>query len=428
MGRRLRRGRAGGAGAVSGATAGGLLALLLAVGGCTAVRPAAAPPPPLILVGLDGFRWDFMDRVPTPALGRLAGAGVRAERLIPSFPTKTFPNHFTIATGLYTEHHGIVSNNIRDPEIEDRFSLGNREAVQDPRWWLGEPIWVTAERQGRIAAPYFWPGSEAPIGGRHASYWQPYDGSVPNDERVDRVLALLDLPPAERPAFATIYFSDVDDAAHRYGPEAGEALDAAIARADAGIGRLIDGLEERGLWGRAHVLVVSDHGMIGTPPDRVIVLDDLVDLELANVVDWAPALALWPEPENVDAVVRSLSGTHPHLTVYRKEEIPDDWHYRESPRIAPIIGLLDGGWRVTSRAYLELREGRLSLGDHGFHPAVEEMGALFVGAGPELRRGATVPPFSNVHLYELMCRLLELEPAPNDGSLEAVRGLLRQDG
>jgi predicted AlkP superfamily pyrophosphatase or phosphodiesterase len=406
----------------------GLLCVLIAGVACTALRRPETASSPLILVSFDGFRWDFMDRVSTPALDRVAAAGVRAQRLIPAFPTKTFPNHYTMVTGLYTEHHGIVANNIHDPEIEGRFSLGNQSAVQDPRWWHGEPIWVTAQRQGRIAAPFFWPGSEAPIGGPNAAHWQTYDGSVSHEERVDRVLGLLDLPVAERPAFATVYFSDVDDAAHRFGPDAFEQVDAAVKRVDASLGRLIAGLEERGLWGRVHRVVVSDHGMIRTPSDQVIVLDDYVDLETAHVVDWAPALAVWPSPEDVDRVYESLAGAHPHLTVYRKGEIPDELHYRDSPRIAPIIGLVDGGWRVSSRAYLELQGGEYSRGDHGFHPQVEEMGALFVAAGPGLRQGARVPPFSNIHLYELMCHLLDLEPAPNDGSLTLVRHLLRDSG
>jgi predicted AlkP superfamily pyrophosphatase or phosphodiesterase len=405
----------------------GVLLAVLAIGGCSATRLSEPGGQSLILVSFDGFRWDFMDRVETPNLDRLAASGVRAERLIPSFPTKTFPNHYTIATGLYPGNHGIVANNVRDPQLEERFSLGNRDAIQDARWWHGEPIWVTARRHGRTAAPFFWPGSEAPIGGQHAAHWQIYDGSVPHAQRVDRVLDLLDLPAAERPAIATIYFSDVDDAAHRYGPDS-EETDAAVARVDAALGRLIVGLEERQLWGRVHVMAVSDHGMIRVPPDQVIVLDDLIDLAVAQVTDWAPVLAVWPASEDVDRVYQALSGAHPHLTVYRKEETPADWHYRDSPRVAPILGLVDGGWRVSSRAYLETRGGRMSLGDHGFHPQVEEMGALFVAAGPGLRAGAVSPEFSNVHLYELMCHLLGFEPAPNDGSLSAVRHLLRAAG
>lgn len=392
------------------------------------MRPAPAPQPLLILVSLDGFRWDFLDRAPTPALDRIAAEGVRAERLIPSFPTKTFPNHYTAVTGLYTEHHGIVANNMYDPEIDERFSQGNRSAVQDPRWWHGEPLWVTAQRQGRVAASFFWPGSEAPIQGLHPSHWRLYDKSVAHEERVDQVLAWLDLPPGERPSFITLYFSDVDDAAHEFDPDTAPQVGLAVGRVDAAVGRLLAGLEERRLWGQAHLVVISDHGMVATPPGQVIVLDDYVDLEIANVIDFAPVLALRPRPEEVDEVYERLSGAHPHLSVYRKEEIPEEWHYRESTRITPIVGLVDGGWDITSRAYLEMRGGRLSRGNHGYHHELDEMGALFVAAGPGLRRGEVVPPFSNVHLYELMCHLLELEPAPNDGSLAAVRHLLRDGG
>ncbi len=402
-----------------------LVAGLLAGGLAIAARGAAASgPPPLVLISLDGFRWDFMARAPTPALDRIARAGVRSERLIPAFPTKTFPNHYTVVTGLYTEHHGVVANNIYDPVLDARFSLGDRSAVEDPRWWLGEPLWVTARRQGLVTASFFWPGSEAPIQGQHPDHWRTYDGSVPNEERVDQVLAWLDLPPAERPSFITLYFSDVDDAAHRHGPDH-PAVGEAVARVDAAVGRLLAGLDRRRLWGRSHLFVISDHGSIATPPEQVIVLDDHVDLAKARVVDWSPALALWPRPEDVEEVHAALAGAHPALEIFRKHEIPERLHYRDSRRIPPLLGLVAGGWRVASRAYLELRGGRLGLGDHGFDNQLEEMGALFLGAGPGLRAGQVVPPFESVHLYGLFCHLLGIEPAPGDGSLAAVRHLLR---
>ncbi len=396
----------------------------VACGADRAPEPSRAP---LILVGLDGFRWDFLDRAPTPALDRIAAAGVRAERLVPVFPSKTFPNHYTMVTGLYPEHHGIVANNIYDPSLDARFSLGDRAAVEDPRWWLGEPLWVTARRQGRVTASFYWPGSEAPIGGVQPDYWRRYDGGVPNRVRVDQVLAWLDLPVAERPELITLYFSDVDDAAHDHDPDRAPEIGAAVARVDAALGRLLAGLDERGLWGRVHLLVVSDHGMADTPREQVIVLDELVDLETANVVDWTPVAALWPRPDELDAVYRRLAGAHPHLTVYRKEELPERLHYRDSPRVAPLLALADEGWRIVSRAYLRLSDQRLPLGEHGYDPELPSMGALFVAAGPGLAgSGRVVAPFSNIHLYELMCHLLDLEPAPNDGALDEVRHLLRE--
>jgi predicted AlkP superfamily pyrophosphatase or phosphodiesterase len=406
----------------------GLLAAFLVVGACSALRPAETASPPLILVGLDAFRWDFMGRARTPTLDRIAAEGVRAERLIPSFPTKTFPNHYTLVTGLYPDHHGIVANNIYDPEHDERFSLDDRAAVEDPRWWHGEPLWVTARLQGKVAASMFWPGSEAPIKGLHPNHWRNYEGSISHEERVDEVLGWLDLPAAERPSFITLYFSDVDDIAHHYDPDTAPQIGAAVAKVDAALGRLVAGLEARGLWGRAHLVVVSDHGMTSTPPGQVIVLDDYVDLEMANVIDWTPVLAVWPRVEDVDEVYGRLAGAHPHLSVYRKEEIPERLHYRDSPRVAPIIALADEGWRVTSRAYLELKGGRLAAGDHGYDHELEDMGALFLAAGPGLRQGQVVPPLSNIHIYELMCHLLDLDPAPNDGSLAAVRHLLREAG
>ncbi len=401
-----------------------LLTLAATLLACATFRAAPAPDHALILVGIDGFRHDFVARAPTPALDRLAAAGVAAERLIPAFPTKTFPNHYTIVTGLYPEHHGIVANNMYDPVFDAFYALGDREAVEDGRWYGGEPIWVTLERQGGTAATFFWPGSEAAIGGRRPTYWKLYDGEVPNEHRVDQALAWLDLPPARRPDFLTLYFSDVDDAAHRNDPDSAPEVGEAVARVDAMLGRLLDGLERRGLLAATDVIVVSDHGMAATSPERAIAIDDFVDLEVAKVVDWNPVLAAWPAADRVEEVYAALAGAHPHLAVYRKSEIPEALHYREHRRIPPILGIADEGWSVTSRGYLAERGERLRGGNHGYDPRLPSMGALFLAAGPSFRRGERVAPFENVHLYELMAHVLGVEAAPNDGDLEAVRHLL----
>ena len=196
-----------------------LALLVLALQPAHAVQEAARLRPTVILISFDGFRWDYVDMAPTPNLDRLVANGVRAGSLIPSFPTKTFPNHYTIATGLYPEHHGVVANNMYDPEFDARFGLGDRDAVGDARWYGGEPIWVTAEKQGQITATFFWPGSEAAIGGVRPTHWRLYDGSVPNSERVAQVLEWIRLPEDERPTFLSLYFSDVNDLGHEFGAE-----------------------------------------------------------------------------------------------------------------------------------------------------------------------------------------------------------------
>jgi len=382
----------------------------------------------IILVSLDGFRWDFAGRVDTPNLDRLANAGIRAEKLLAAFPTKTFPNHYTLVTGLWPSNHGIVGNNIRDPELEARFGLGNREAVADGRWWGGEPIWVTAEKQGVKSAPLFWPGSEAPIKGVRPTYWEPYQHEMSNADRVDKLLSWIDLPEADRPRFLTLYASDVDSAAHDSNPDSSPDVAAAVARVDAMVGRLLAGLEQRGLADSTHVIIVSDHGMSATSADRVIPIDDYIDLEVANPMDMGAILTLWPEPEDEETVYTALKGAHPRLAVYRRDEIPARLHFADSPRIAPIVGVVDDGWSASTRGRLENSPERFEGGSHGYDPDLDSMGGLFIAHGPALRQGLVVEPFRNIHLYELMCHVLGLEPAKNDGDLGVVREMLRQPG
>jgi predicted AlkP superfamily pyrophosphatase or phosphodiesterase len=396
-----------------------LVVALGTLAGCTARADRA----PVILVGLDGFGWDLPARGATPHLAEIAARGVRAEWLVPIFPTKTFPNHYSIATGLYAEHHGIVSNNMYDSVFAARFSLGNREAVQDGRWWEGEPVWVTAEKAGLTAAAFFWPGTEADIQGIRPTFWRPYVHRTPNDERIDQVLAWLDLPEAERPALITTYFADVDEAAHVFGMDAPETA-AAIREVDRAVGRLIRGLEARGLLDRVNLVLVSDHGMTPRSRDRVIFLDDFIDLADVEVIDWSPVAAIRPLEGREGEVYRGLRGAHPHLQVYRKAEIPERWHYRDHRRILPILAVADEGWAISTREYFASHPNAYGGATHGYDNAARSMQATFIAAGPDFRQGAVVPPFQNIHVYELLCHLLGLAPAPNDGSLDSVRVLL----
>ncbi|MGE0044075.1 MAG: alkaline phosphatase family protein [Vicinamibacterales bacterium] len=407
--------------------------LLALVAAAACAPPPAAPVAPtapiVILVGIDGWRADYLARDAAPAVQALASAGVRAEGLIPAFPSKTFPNHYTLVTGLTPAHHGIVGNTMVDPALPGRFSLSARDVIADPRWWGGEPVWLTAERQGLSAAPYFWPGSEAPIGGRHARYWVPFDNDVPDADRVAQVLAWLRLPEADRPRFITLYFSDVDTAGHWYGPDAPETA-RAVAAVDEAVAGLVRGVEALGLADRVQYVLVSDHGMAAVPADHHIVLDDFLDLATVDVIEWTPLLMVAPrDGGDPEAIYRALAGRHPALHVYRRSEIPAAWGLRDHPRVPPVVAMADEGWNLVSRretGQWTAGTRRRPAGNHGYDPDTSPtMAGLFVASGSRLRRGVVVPAFRNIHVYDLLCALLDLTPAPNDGDPGVTAGMLK---
>lgn len=389
----------------------------------------AAPdrPLPVLLLSLDGFRHDYRQRAATPHLDRLAAEGVVADGLVHVFPTKTFPTHWSMVTGRYVENHGVVANSMWDPQRDRRFSLRNRDAVMDPAWYDGEPIWRSAERQGLRAATFFWPGSEAPVGGSHASYWMQYDASIDHRDRIEQVLAWLDLPASERPDFITLYFSRVDSLGHRHGPESGQVT-AAIADIDADIGLLLDGLEARGLLGRMQLLLVSDHGMADIDPERYIWLDDYLPLGDVLVSDWGPAAQIWATDMAVDDIVAALSDAHPRLRVWRREEIPADYRFRHHARIPDVLAEADHGWMISSRRNRGAVLMRPTRGMHGWDPLQREMHGIFIAHGPALQGGTRLPLLRSVDLYSLMAHLLDIDPAPNDGTLAPFGPVLASAG
>lgn len=402
--------------------------LVLLLAHLPACARADAPATPIvILVALDGWRWDYLERFAPPTLTQLASDGVRTEGLIPQFPSKTFPNHYTIVTGLRLAHHGIISNNMVAPDLPGRFAMSNREVLADPRWWGGDPIWNTAERQGLIAAPMFWPGSEVAIGGRRPTYWMPFADGMPREARMAQILEWLRLPEARRPSFLTLYFSDVDSAGHSRGPDSPEVREAALA-VDRSVGELVTGVEAAGLAARVHYLVVSDHGMASLSPDRTIVLDDYVDPATVDVIDWAPVLALSPRDGDVERLYAALRDRHPSLAVYRRDELPAVYGLAGHPRLPAVIGIADEGWYVTSRHEIggwDAPDRHAPGGTHGYDARLKSMQGLFIAAGPRLQRGIVVPPFENIHLYDLMCAILGIAPAANDGDPAVTRAMFR---
>jgi predicted AlkP superfamily pyrophosphatase or phosphodiesterase len=377
-------------------------------------------PPRLIVISIDGFRWDYLDRAPAARLRALAAAGARVDRLIPVFPTKTFPNHYTIVTGLYPEHHGIVANTMVDPAIPRRFVTSDSLAVSDPRWWGGEPIWVTAIKQGRRAATMFWPGSEAPIQGIRPTYWRRFDPRLPNQARFNQLLSWIDLPSDSAPQLITLYLNELDFVAHKAGPDS-PATDSALGRLDRLIGGFVDSLSARRLERSTNLMVLGDHGITDSPLDRMIYLDDYLDLGAVEIQDWGPVTAINPRPGREAEVHAHLAGANPHLRVYRKAEISERFHFRAHPRITPIIAVADEGWTITSHQ----RRPATDLGNHGYDPALPSMAAALIAVGPSFQPGSRLGSVQNVHLYQLMARVLHLTAAPNDGALDSVRVLLK---
>ncbi len=404
-----------------------LFVLTALAAGCTRSVARSVTPEPgerlVLMIALDGFHPNDLDRPGVVRLRNLAAQGVRSERLIPAFPTKTFPNLFTIATGLYPEHHGIVGSVMIDPQL-GRFTATDTAINRKPGWWsAAEPIWITAERQGRRAATMFWVGSEIAYDGQRPTYWRDFNPRVTEQERVAQVLAWLDLPPDQRPHLVTLYLNGVDVLGHRHGPDH-PAVDSAAAALDAAVGTLLDGLTARGLAEHTDLVIVSDHGMTGISPDRVIYLDDYVALTPSEIVDLEPVTTLDPAPARLDTVYRALQNAHPKLKVHRREDVPERFRFRAHPRISPLVAIADEGWTIGTRERWKTRPVT-NRGNHGYDNLLPSMAGVFIGAGPSFRSGLTVPPFQSVHVYSLVARLLDVQPAPNDGALDSVRAVLR---
>jgi len=387
--------------------------------------------PTVILISIDGFRYDYLDKYNPKTLRKLAKKGVRAKWMAPSFPTKTFPNHYTIATGLLPENHGITTNNIYDPEFDAIFSLGKREEVQNSRWWGGEPIWVTAEKQGQKAGAFFFPGTEAPVKNIRPTFWKTYDGKIPNEERVDTILGWLDLPKEKRPTLFTLYFSDVDDAGHRYSPDSKET-GKAVRKVDEDIKRLMKGLKKRKIYKKTNLIVVSDHGMAPVPQKNAIILDEMFDTSLAKQIFWVSEIVqIFPKVGKESEIYESIKAKLPsNASIYRKSEIPSRFRYQNNRRIAPILVLPKAGSILVTRKRFEDMEtsGRLNevRGSHGYDNEIEEMRALFIGHGEAFKSGYVAQPFQNIEVYNLMCEILKLKPAANDGNLSKVKTMLRR--
>jgi predicted AlkP superfamily pyrophosphatase or phosphodiesterase len=391
---------------------------------------AGHKPTPLLLISIDGYRYDYLQRGLSSTLAMLARGGVQAASMQPAFPSLTFPNHYTLVTGLSPDHHGVVNNTMFDPQL-GKFSMSSHKAVSDGRWWAeGTPIWETADQHGLRTATMFWPGSDADIHGRYPDYWRSFDINVTPVQRVDQVLAWLDLPAAERPSFLTLYFDAVDHAGHVYGPDTPQ-VDAALRETDVALSQLVQGLKQRGLFDRINLIVVSDHGMAAVPEANSVMIDQLIPLGQVQTVSLGILAGFNPTSDSVEAraafhkVEQMLEQPQQHMQCWDKTRVPTRLAYGHNARVPQLLCLANLHWRITTSEYAAKRKDRLSLGEHGFDNAEPLMQAVFVAHGPAFRVGAKVPAFPNVDVYPLMTHLLDLPPAANDGNYDAVKSMLK---
>lgn len=380
--------------------------------------------PILLLVSIDGFRHDFRAMFDTPALDRLADAGVAADALMPVFPALTFPNHYSIATGLHPASHGIVGNRFPARDRRAWYDYKDRRTVQDGSWYGGVPIWVAAERAGMPSAAFYFVGTEADVGGVRPRDWRAFDETVSAAARVDTVLEWLARPAETRPRVVTLYFEQVDNAAHRDGPESA-ATAAAVAAVDAEIGRLLDGLDRLDLSNRAYVLVVSDHGQYPYRADRqTLVLDEVVDLDGFAVVDGGPYAFLYADEADAAAARRvrdEINEAWPAGRAWTREEAPVAWHLRDAALAPDVIVLAEPGHGVIAT---RAREFVMTRGDHGWDPKFGAMHGMFLASGPRLPAGQRIAALSVVDVYPLMLEVLGLPELPHEGDAGRLLPLL----
>jgi predicted AlkP superfamily pyrophosphatase or phosphodiesterase len=376
--------------------------------------------PYVVIVSLDAFRWDYDSIYGTPVLDEIASDGVKAERLMPSFPTKTFPNHYSIATGLYPDHHGIVNNSFYAPDLDLVYRIGDRAMVENAAFYEGEPMWVTARKAGLKTASFYWVGSEAPIMGMHPDYWKPYDDEVPFGDRVDTVIKWLSLPIKKRPHLVTLYFEEPDAVSHVYGPLSPET-GSMVHSLDSLLGVLLNGIIKLPEAGMINLIVVSDHGMGEIDNSRYnYILDTLPERMIKRIYGGTPVWAVEPVEGKVDSVLYLLN-IQRGIKAYRKEDLPSYLHYGTHQRIPAIVLIADPGWQ----AGLRPDPSGYKKGDHGYDWKYRDMHAIFYAEGPAFRKGFAVDTLYNVDIYNIITDILGLTPAPNDGNRERILPLFR---
>ncbi len=381
--------------------------------------------PYVILISFDGFRWDYVDRNITPNFDFMKEYGVSASSLRPCFPSKTFPNHLSIITGMYPEHHGIISNNFKDYFNGKYFTLGDSTEARNAFWYKGEAFWETAERQGIISASYYWPGSDLSLSYRDPEYFYHYDHSKPYKERVDKIIDWLSLPQEKRPHFITSYFAATDDYGHKYGPNSPE-INFAIAKEDSVLGYLFQELKKIKMMDSTNIIIVSDHGMTEIGKDRVVNIEQILDGYKYESGDFGPFMLIQPAEGELENVFRKLIENENHFKVYKKEDVPEYFHYSDNPLIPKIVIIAENGWSVETNKSFENMKKYNNKGNHGYDNFSMDMNGIFYAMGPAFKVNYKVGTIDNIDIYPLLCKIFGVLPNHKiDGKPERIEYILK---
>jgi predicted AlkP superfamily pyrophosphatase or phosphodiesterase len=385
--------------------------------------------PYVVLISFDGFRNDYVERFNLPNFKKFIQQGAAAEGLIPSFPSKTFPNHYTIVTGLYPGNHGLVDNSFYDPEKKQPYGMRIREAVIDPSYYGGTPLWQLAKQNNIISASYFWVGSELQDEKLHPDYFYKYDQSVPFQDRMDQLIRWLNLPEKERPHLISVYFSSPDTESHKYGPLAKETENT-VRSLDSLLGNFIQRVDSTKL--PVNIVIVSDHGMkeMQDKEETYIFIDEIIKstktIQVAN--GGTQAHIYTSSKSETDSIFRALSAQAKDYSVTRKKDFPTRWHY-DNVRSGEILVVAHPGKYILSGTREKMREGWSTggtFGAHGFDPdLVTDMHGIFYAKGPNIRKGVKIKAFRNIHVYPLIAEIFKLKTPPIDGDLKVLKPILK---
>jgi ectonucleotide pyrophosphatase/phosphodiesterase family protein 5 len=381
--------------------------------------------PYVILISFDGFRWDYVNRGITPNFDFMKENGASAISLRSCFPTKTFPNHTSIITGMYPEHHGIISNNFEDYFNGKRFSMGDTIESRNSYWYKGEAFWETAGRQGIITASYFWPGSDVSTSYRHPTYFYHYEYKKPYKERVDGVIDWLNLPYDKRPHFITSYFEATDTYGHDFGPDSPQ-VNLAIAQLDSVLGYFFQKLKEINLFDSTNIIVVSDHGMAETSLEKTVNIEEMLDGYKYESGDNGPFMLIEPAEGEVENIYNKLKENEIHFKVYKKEDVPEYYHYSDNPLISKIVIIAENGWGVETNKSLKNLKKYGTKGNHGYDNYWMDMNGIFYAMGPAFKAQYRVGTINNIDIYPLLCKIFNLTPNQLiDGKLDMVGYILK---